>query len=270
MNKTYRSVWNHALGAWVAVSEITAARGKRSGSVATRAGGGGPERAGGLGRCPDRSTTRTVSKTPAITRSPGPMSPRSTSARARRRSPAPSAAPAASSRPGPARRSERHEYLPRRHDDQRRHTASRHQRAARPAWRAAHLRRRHAAPRRRRFRERPRHHRWAVGGRHDRRQWHRQRRVERPDLGRRRAVDRQFRREPDQYGQRRHLPSRSPMRPMTTPAAPCIGGNEHARRPTLRHRGGYRSARQRPGRALRERRAALSRAPMSIRAPAWR
>ena len=34
MNKSYRSVWNHALGAWVAVSEITAARGKRSGGVA--------------------------------------------------------------------------------------------------------------------------------------------------------------------------------------------------------------------------------------------
>lgn len=35
MNKTYRSVWNHALGAWVAVSELTTARGKRSGGVAT-------------------------------------------------------------------------------------------------------------------------------------------------------------------------------------------------------------------------------------------
>ena len=35
MNKSYRSVWNHALGAWVAVSEITAARGKRSSGVAT-------------------------------------------------------------------------------------------------------------------------------------------------------------------------------------------------------------------------------------------
>ena len=34
MNKTYRSVWNHALGAWVAVSEITAARGKRTGGLA--------------------------------------------------------------------------------------------------------------------------------------------------------------------------------------------------------------------------------------------
>ena len=35
MNKSYRSVWNQALGAWVAVSEITAARGKRSSGVAT-------------------------------------------------------------------------------------------------------------------------------------------------------------------------------------------------------------------------------------------
>ncbi|PSL80759.1 hypothetical protein C7T35_30810, partial [Variovorax sp. WS11] len=35
MNKTYRSVWNHALGAWVAVSEITAARGKRASGLAT-------------------------------------------------------------------------------------------------------------------------------------------------------------------------------------------------------------------------------------------
>lgn len=28
MNKTYRSVWNEALGAWVAVSETTKAKGK--------------------------------------------------------------------------------------------------------------------------------------------------------------------------------------------------------------------------------------------------
>lgn len=35
MNKSYRSVWNHALGAWVAVSEIAPARGKRSGGLAT-------------------------------------------------------------------------------------------------------------------------------------------------------------------------------------------------------------------------------------------
>lgn len=33
MNKSYRSVWNPALGAWVAVSEITAARGKRCGGL---------------------------------------------------------------------------------------------------------------------------------------------------------------------------------------------------------------------------------------------
>jgi hypothetical protein len=30
MNKSYRSIWNEALGAWVAASEITSARGKRS------------------------------------------------------------------------------------------------------------------------------------------------------------------------------------------------------------------------------------------------
>ena len=35
MNRSFRSVWNHALGAWVAVSEITAARGKRSGGLTT-------------------------------------------------------------------------------------------------------------------------------------------------------------------------------------------------------------------------------------------
>ena len=33
MNTSYRSVWNHALGAWVAVSEVTRSRGKRSGST---------------------------------------------------------------------------------------------------------------------------------------------------------------------------------------------------------------------------------------------
>ncbi|MDQ7958330.1 MAG: ESPR-type extended signal peptide-containing protein, partial [Pseudomonadota bacterium] len=33
MNKTYRSVWSDALGAWVAVSELAPSRGKRSGSV---------------------------------------------------------------------------------------------------------------------------------------------------------------------------------------------------------------------------------------------
>ncbi|MDB5828255.1 MAG: autotransporter outer rane beta-barrel protein, partial [Variovorax sp.] len=33
MNTSYRSVWNHALGAWVAVSEVTRSRGKRSGSA---------------------------------------------------------------------------------------------------------------------------------------------------------------------------------------------------------------------------------------------
>ncbi|WP_423917026.1 ESPR domain-containing protein, partial [Caballeronia sp.] len=29
MNKVYKSVWNESLGAWVAVSENSAARGKR-------------------------------------------------------------------------------------------------------------------------------------------------------------------------------------------------------------------------------------------------
>ncbi|RYF65169.1 MAG: hypothetical protein EOO22_23145, partial [Comamonadaceae bacterium] len=34
MNTSYRSLWNHALGAWVAVSEVTRGRGKRaSGAV---------------------------------------------------------------------------------------------------------------------------------------------------------------------------------------------------------------------------------------------
>ncbi|WP_192871638.1 beta strand repeat-containing protein, partial [Variovorax sp. JS1663] len=35
MNKSYRSVFNQATGAWVAVSELTAARGKRSGGLGT-------------------------------------------------------------------------------------------------------------------------------------------------------------------------------------------------------------------------------------------
>ncbi|WP_179107014.1 S-layer family protein, partial [Variovorax sp. KK3] len=35
MNKAYRSVWNEAIGAWVAVSEATATRGKRSSGLAT-------------------------------------------------------------------------------------------------------------------------------------------------------------------------------------------------------------------------------------------
>ena len=30
MNKSYRSIWNESLGAWVAVSEVASARGKRS------------------------------------------------------------------------------------------------------------------------------------------------------------------------------------------------------------------------------------------------
>jgi autotransporter adhesin len=34
MNKSYRSIWNESLGAWVAASEVTSARGKRSGSLA--------------------------------------------------------------------------------------------------------------------------------------------------------------------------------------------------------------------------------------------
>ena len=35
MNESYKSVWNESLGAWVATSEITSARGKRSGSART-------------------------------------------------------------------------------------------------------------------------------------------------------------------------------------------------------------------------------------------
>ncbi|MDP9154544.1 MAG: hypothetical protein M3O74_09875, partial [Pseudomonadota bacterium] len=34
MNKTYKSVWNESLGAWVAASELSRARGKKSGSIA--------------------------------------------------------------------------------------------------------------------------------------------------------------------------------------------------------------------------------------------
>ncbi|RYF48966.1 MAG: hypothetical protein EOO27_34495, partial [Comamonadaceae bacterium] len=38
MNTSYRSIWNHALGAWVAVSEVARARGKRaSGAVVATA-----------------------------------------------------------------------------------------------------------------------------------------------------------------------------------------------------------------------------------------
>lgn len=33
MNKSYRSIWNEALGAWVAASEVTKARGKRGRSA---------------------------------------------------------------------------------------------------------------------------------------------------------------------------------------------------------------------------------------------
>ena len=36
MNKSYRSIWNEALGAWVAVSEIETSRGKPSGSLLGR------------------------------------------------------------------------------------------------------------------------------------------------------------------------------------------------------------------------------------------
>src|ERR1700722_18834726 len=35
MNKVYKSVWNESLGAWVAVSENSAARGKSSGKKLT-------------------------------------------------------------------------------------------------------------------------------------------------------------------------------------------------------------------------------------------
>jgi hypothetical protein len=37
MNKSYRSIWNESLGAWVAASEVANARGKRSGSRAMAA-----------------------------------------------------------------------------------------------------------------------------------------------------------------------------------------------------------------------------------------
>ncbi|WP_373779300.1 ESPR-type extended signal peptide-containing protein, partial [Neisseria dentiae] len=40
MNKNYRSIWNEALGAWVAVSEIETAKGKPVGSSVKAAGGG--------------------------------------------------------------------------------------------------------------------------------------------------------------------------------------------------------------------------------------
>ncbi|WP_373755552.1 ESPR-type extended signal peptide-containing protein, partial [Neisseria sp.] len=39
MNKNYRSIWNEALGAWVAVSEIENAKGKPAGSSVKAAGG---------------------------------------------------------------------------------------------------------------------------------------------------------------------------------------------------------------------------------------
>jgi hypothetical protein len=37
MNRSYRTVWNEALGAWVAISEISSARGKKSSSKVTLA-----------------------------------------------------------------------------------------------------------------------------------------------------------------------------------------------------------------------------------------
>ena len=63
MNKTYRNLWNPALGAWVAVSEHTRSRGKRAGTVVLAAalampfaalanggdGGGGMAAGGGVG-----------------------------------------------------------------------------------------------------------------------------------------------------------------------------------------------------------------------------
>lgn len=33
MNKSFRSIWNEALGAWVAASEVCTARGKKSSSI---------------------------------------------------------------------------------------------------------------------------------------------------------------------------------------------------------------------------------------------
>ncbi|QFZ83828.1 hypothetical protein GFK26_14230 [Variovorax paradoxus] len=50
MNKSYRSIWNEALGAWVAASELTSARGKKSKSrVATVAALVVAERRRGMG-----------------------------------------------------------------------------------------------------------------------------------------------------------------------------------------------------------------------------
>ncbi|MBR7901672.1 ESPR domain-containing protein [Burkholderia multivorans] len=37
MNRTYRSIWNEALGAWVAASELDSARGKPNKSAVVKA-----------------------------------------------------------------------------------------------------------------------------------------------------------------------------------------------------------------------------------------
>ncbi|QXZ08446.1 hypothetical protein KUF54_10060 [Comamonas sp. Y33R10-2] len=37
MNRSYRTIWNESLGAWVAASEISKARGKRSASAVSLA-----------------------------------------------------------------------------------------------------------------------------------------------------------------------------------------------------------------------------------------
>ena len=38
MNKSYRSIWNESLGAWVAVSEIETAKGKPAGASVAASG----------------------------------------------------------------------------------------------------------------------------------------------------------------------------------------------------------------------------------------
>ncbi|MCC8396812.1 autotransporter outer membrane beta-barrel domain-containing protein [Paraburkholderia sp. MMS20-SJTR3] len=50
MNKSFRSIWNEALGSWVAVSESTMARGKRSGATVVESG----DDALPAARCPHR------------------------------------------------------------------------------------------------------------------------------------------------------------------------------------------------------------------------
>jgi outer membrane autotransporter protein len=64
LNTSYRSIWNHALNAWVAVSEITRARGKRSAS--TMALVTVTALAGGLGASGALAQSQTYGDGPAI------------------------------------------------------------------------------------------------------------------------------------------------------------------------------------------------------------